>query len=134
MFTELDTETIEDGRKRKLIKDYTYENDKYIITIKKGFITDGASIPKTFWSVLSSPFYGPIVFGSMIHDGLYTKMAIPRKECDKLLKEMILEKGYNKIKANLVYIAVRLFGNSHWKKNTDNQKKLVDINKKSKEI
>jgi len=130
MFTELDTETIEDGRRRKLIKDYTYENDKYIITIKKGFITDGASIPKTFWSVLSSPFYGPIVFGAMIHDGLYTKMAIPRKECDKLLKEMILEKGYNRVKANLVYGAVRLFGYNHWKENTSAKKHLVKIKMK----
>jgi len=130
MFTELDTETIEDGKRRKLIKDYTYENDKYIITIKKGFITDGASIPKTFWSVLSSPFYGPIVFGAMIHDGLYTKMTIPRKECDKLLKEMILEKGYNRVKANLVYGAVRMFGKSHWKENTSAKKHLVKIKMK----
>ncbi len=127
MFTNLDTRVIENGKKRLLLADYTYENDKYIITLKPGFVTDGASIPKAFWTILSSPFEGPLVYGAMIHDGLYTKMQLPRKECDELLREMALEKGYNKVKADLVYEAVRLFGGSHWNKDTSAETHLVTI-------
>ncbi len=127
MFTNLDTRVIENGKKRLLLADYTYENDKYIITLKPGFVTDGASIPKAFWTILSSPFEGPLVYGAMIHDGLYTKMQLPRKECDELLREMAIEQGYNKIKADLVYEAVRLFGGSHWNKDTSAETHLVTI-------
>jgi len=127
MFTDLKVKVINSGKNRVILEDYTYENDKYIITVKAGFNTDGASIPKAFWSVLSSPFDGALVYGAMIHDGLYTKMQLPRKECDKLLREMALEKGYNKIKAFLVYYAVRMFGGSHWKKDTSEQKPLINI-------
>ena len=127
MFTNLDTRVIGNGKKRLLLADYTYENDKYIITLKPGFVTDGASIPKAFWTILSSPFEGPLVYGAMIHDGLYTKMQLPRKECDELLREMAIEQGYNKIKADLVYEAVRLFGGSHWNKDTSAETHLVTI-------
>jgi len=127
MFTDLKLKVINRGKSRVILEDYTYENDKYIITVKAGFNTDGASIPKAFWSILSSPFDGPLTYGAVIHDGLYTKMTLPRKECDKLLREMALEKGYNKIKAFLVYYAVRMFGGSHWKKDASEQKPLINI-------
>jgi len=127
MFTDLKVKVINSGKNRVILEDYTYENDKYIITVKAGFNTDGASIPKAFWSILSSPFDGAVTYGAVIHDGLYTKMQLPRKECDNLLREMALEKGYNKIKAFLVYYAVRLFGGSHWKQDTSEQKPLINI-------
>ena len=127
MFTDLKLKVINRGKNRVILEDYTYEDDKYIITVKSGFNTDGASIPKAFWSVLSSPFDGALTYGAVIHDGLYTKMQLPRKECDKLLREMAIEKGYNKIKTFLVYCAVRMFGGSHWKKDTSEQKPLINI-------
>ena len=127
MFTDLKVKVINSGKNRVILEDYTYENGKYIITVKAGFNTDGASIPKAFWSILSSPFDGAVTYGAVIHDGLYTKMQLPRKECDNLLREMALEKGYNKIKAFLVYYAVRLFGGSHWKQDTSEQKPLINI-------
>ena len=127
MFSNLDTRVIQDGKKRLLLADYTYENDKYVITLKPGFITDGASIPRFAWSIISSPFFGPLVYGAMIHDGLYTKMYLPRKECDKLLRQMAKEKKFNRVKRFLVYYVVRLFGGSHWNKDTSAETHLVTI-------
>jgi len=127
VFTELKWKVISKGRKRQLVEDYTYKNSVYNITVKAGFITDGTSIHKVFWVVLSSPFEGPVVYGAVIHDGLYTSMVLPRKVCDGLLRKMIIEAGYNSIKANLVYIAVRLFGSSHWEKSTKDSSYLIDI-------
>jgi len=127
MFTDLKFKVVNKGKNRVVLEDYSYQNDKYKITALPGFNTNGASIPKFFWSALSSPYYGALVYAATLHDALYTKEALPRKECDKLLREMALKKGYNPTKANLVYVAVRLFGWSHWKKNTDAQKHLVKI-------
>ena len=127
MFTELKVKVINSGKNRVILEDYTYEDDKYIITVKAGFNTDGASIPTAFWSVLSSPFDGPLTYGAVIHDGLYTKMTLPRKVCDKLLREMALKKGYSRTKTFLVYYAVRMFGGSHWKKDTSAETHLVSI-------
>jgi len=130
MFSELATKVSDNGRRRVLLKDFTYENDKYRITVKAGFSTDGASIPRVMWSVISSPFYGPIIYGAIVHDGLYTAMKLSRKESDELLKEMTLESGYSKVKAELVYNAVRAFGGSHWSKDTTDKKDLVIIEEK----
>jgi len=127
MFTNLRFKVVNKGKNRVVLEDYSYQNDKYKITALQGFNTNGASIPKFFWSALSSPYYGSLVYAATLHDALYTKEALPRKECDKLLKEMAIEAGYNKIKANLIYFAVRLFGRSHWKENTDDKKHLVII-------
>ena len=127
MFSNLRVEIINNGKDRIVLDDYIYKNDRYKITVKKGYKTDGASIPKIFWSVLSSPFDGALVYGAIIHDGLYAKMTLTRKECDKLLKEMAIEKGYSTIKANIIYSLVRLFGKTHWQKDTANQMSLVDI-------
>lgn len=130
MFSELATEVSDNGKRRVLLKDLVYENSKYVITIKAGFETDGASIPKFLWSVISSPFYGPIIYGAIVHDGLYTAMKLSRKESDGLLKEMNLESGYNKVKAMLVYSGVRVFGGSHWSDDTTDKKHLVIIKEK----
>jgi hypothetical protein len=115
-----------------LLADFAYENDKYIITLSKGFVTDGASIPRAFWSVVGSPFEGAYVKPSIIHDGLYTIMQLPRKECDKLLKEMMVFNGVSKIEAEEIYLGVRGFGGMHWKKDNSSKANLVNITVKGK--
>jgi len=47
---------------------------------------------------------------------------------------MAIEAGYNKVKSNLIYFGVRLFGRGHWKENTDAKKHLVTIERVKKEL
>lgn len=55
-----------------LLEDFTIDTIIGKITIKRGFIYDGASIPKIFWSVLGeSPFSGKIQPAAIVHDILY---------------------------------------------------------------
>jgi hypothetical protein len=115
----------------KLQDDFSYYNDYIQVTVKSNFTTDGASIPKVFWSVVGNPLENDLLKPSIIHDGLYTLMQLPRDKCDKLLKEMLLFNGTSKVKANLVYYAVRIFGGSHWKKDTTDTMKFVQMNLKS---
>jgi hypothetical protein len=115
----------------KLQDDFMYEDDSVQVTVKSSFITDGASIPKMFWSIIGDPLSNDLLKPAIIHDGLYTLMQFPRYKCDKLLKEMLLFNGTSKVKANLIYYAVRFFGGSHWKKDTTDAMKFVQMNLKS---
>lgn len=145
------------GNTRTLEEDYIFTNGKYKITVKKGFVTDGASIPRIFWSIIGGPFEGPLLFAAVVHDGLYTKMELPREECDGILKEIYIElatrliesdlisnieSGMSKQKANIIkntklalsktkaeaiYTAVRIGGGSHWVKDTTSTMYLVEI-------
>jgi hypothetical protein len=111
----------------KLEYDFSYENDYIEVIVKSNFITDGASIPKILWSIIGNPLENDLLKPSIIHDGLYTLMQKPRLECDKLLKEMLLFNGTSKMKAYFIYYAVRFFGASHWKKDTTDMMKFVQI-------
>jgi hypothetical protein len=115
----------------KLQDDFSYENDSIKVTVKSGFITDGASIPKAFWSVVGNPLENDLLKPAIIHDGLYTLMQLPRFECDKLLKEMLLLTGASKARAYFIYYAVRLGGGSHWEKDTTDNMKFVEIKDKT---
>jgi hypothetical protein len=115
----------------RLQDDFSYENDSIQVTVKSSFITDGASIPKLFWSIVGNPLENDILKPTIIHDGLYTIMQFTRLECDKLLRAMLLFNGTSKAKAYLIYYVVRLFGGSHWKKDTTDIMKFVEINLKT---
>jgi hypothetical protein len=119
-----------DGSFWRLQNDFSYENDNVKITVKSGFITDGASIPRWLWSIVGNPLESDLLKPAIIHDGLYAIMKLTRLESDKLLKEMLLFNGTAKIKAFLVYYAVRLFGGSHWDKNTADMMNFVEMTKK----
>jgi hypothetical protein len=74
------------------------------------FITDLASIP---W--LAEPIFNSIDsrIPGVMHDWLYCSQALPRAECDALLKEMLLVTGCDAVRANLIYAGVRVGG---WKR------------------
>ena len=57
--------------KAMLLDDYIYDINGYQIKVFKGFITDGASIPKCLQSIYN-PF-GKWIKSAVIHDYLYSK-------------------------------------------------------------
>ena len=55
-----------------LLENYTVDTIIGKITIKRGFIYDGASLPKWTWSLIGeSPFSGLIQPAAIVHDILY---------------------------------------------------------------
>ena len=46
--TKLVTHPLYDGKKHELFQDYVYEVNGYRITVPKGFVTDLASVPRSF--------------------------------------------------------------------------------------
>lgn len=88
------------------------------ITVPLGFITDGASIPRIFWSLLS-PF-GPYFPAAIVHDFLYSKdsdgYGFSRWECDELFLMAMKDCGVGWVKRNAIHKAVRLGGWASYKK------------------
>lgn len=110
--SELVAIPLPDGRRWRLAKGFTYHvGSKYsrdIIRVPAGFITDFASVPRIFWSLISS--WGKHGKAAVVHDWLYRSGMRSRKKADEIFLEGMLVLGVNKIKAYIMYWAVRLFG------------------------
>lgn len=84
------------------------------VIVPDGYLSDGASVPRFFWRILS-PEIDPITLAPSIgHDYLYEKKMMTRKETDQWYRKELIENGYPKWKATLTYWGVRLFGWRHW--------------------
>lgn len=86
----------------RLLDDITFHG----YTIPKGFITDGASVPRIAWSLLPPVHeYFP---ASILHDWMLST-GEDRKVCDDVFRESMIEMGINKYRANIMYYAVRAY-------------------------
>lgn len=83
--------------------------------IERGYRSNGMSVPRCLWSIIS-PQYSPVtLFPSICHDWLYDNPVVSRETADKWYHQALIENGYPKWKSKLVYDAVRIFGKSHWR-------------------
>lgn len=110
---------IENGSDCRLMRDYrvTLENDA-VLTLRRGFSFNGASIPRCFWRVVGHPFEMPLLIAATAHDGLYSAELFPRAQCDWNFLLLMQRSGICWIKRNTVYAAVRSAGWAVWNKHT----------------
>lgn len=102
--------------------------DGFIVTIKSGFKTDLASIPRLLWAFIAS--FELSLVAPIVHDLIYGsigKVALPngevspadkifvRKEADDLFLELMTRAKVAYWKRNVAYLAVRGFGGPSWK-------------------
>lgn len=113
----------------------TYYNDlKTHLLFSKGFKTDFCSAPGVIKNKLMPSL---LLYHDewLIHDFLYThnkikvnllnktlNLTLTRKQIDLKLRSDLKEKKMGKIKRNLVYSFVRVFGKRHFLKDTENKK------------
>ena len=135
--TKLLLRYLNDG-KAILLNDYVYSINGYEITVFKGFITDGASIPKCLQCIYSP--YGKYIKAAVIHDFLYSKFnntGINRTLADKIFKFIMKETKVNNSTINKFYRAVRVFGEMSWQDKIENEgykdRAIVDHTKEAKE-
>jgi hypothetical protein len=106
--------------KFKLLNPIVYADSKYTptsttqIVVPAGFVTDLATIPRLFWSIM--PPDGEYAKAAIIHDFLYTNNTFERYRCDQILEEAMEITGVDLWKRKVIYAAVRLFGASAYKK------------------
>ncbi|MBR8464266.1 DUF1353 domain-containing protein [Campylobacter sp. faydin G-24] len=91
-----------DKDKFELVQIYTYKD----ITIPAGYKTNGANIPRIFWSVLppNSPEYLSAV---IVHDYLCDKEEY--KKADEILKQMMIALEVTKWKVYAFYYGCRIY-------------------------
>lgn len=97
-----------------LEEDIIFKNEKYLIIVKKGFETNGASIPKICWSIIGCPFTGKYVGAAILHDALYASNFLTKHESDLLFLSIMEDCDVHVLKRNLMYRAVNIFGKSAW--------------------
>jgi hypothetical protein len=106
----------------ELNSDFSYQSDllNATITSPKGLVTNFASVPRFVWSWMD-PEDPVILFGSVIHDALYTKGCVvdtgktfTRLQADQTLIEAMGVLGASRLDRTLVYWGLRIGGSSHW--------------------
>ena len=127
---------IQDMNLIKLTSDLKYifplNNFMRELRIKRGFVTDGSSVPQGFWSLVGHPLEHKFLRPAILHDALYGTHLVTRKEADCLFYKYLTEfQKLNKLISYLMYISLRAFGGYHWGKASDKlirqRKKFVSI-------
>jgi hypothetical protein len=88
---------------------YTARIEDIDLEIPKGFVFDGASLPRPFWAILGHPMTPQYCTAALIHDFLY-QGKLPRHKADKIFRTVLKDHGTPNWKAQLMYRGVRLFG------------------------
>jgi hypothetical protein len=99
--------------KYEVCEDYPFKIDAQVMTIPKGFISDGASIPKAFWKIIGTPFSPSFIEAAIVHDFLISKQ-YNAKHSDQMFYDMLVYTGVSIVKARVMYIAIRLFINWYY--------------------
>ena len=82
--------------------------------IHKGFVSNGASVPKILWGIYSP--YGTYTMAAIVHDYLYENNLYTRKFADRQFLIDMGKCGTNKFTKWLFYYIVRIFGSLNWNK------------------
>ncbi|EIF0665122.1 DUF1353 domain-containing protein [Salmonella enterica] len=87
---------------------YLSDDNSDIISVPAGFVTDLATIPRIFWTLL--PPDGKYAKAAIIHDYLYDNALRTKKEADLIFLDGMTVLGVPKWKRAVMYWAVRVFG------------------------
>ena len=82
------------------------------VSVPTGFVTDLASIPQPFWTLL--PKAASYTYPAIIHDYLYWTQPGSREDADNILKVAMEELKVATMKIVAIYEGVRLGGEASW--------------------
>lgn len=94
-----------------LLNDFGFKDSKgYIWTTKKGYSTDGASIPRPLWSIIGDPYGGGYIKSAVIHDQACDNRKRSWQDTHRVFYEAMAAEGVNPTMAYIMYAAVYRFG------------------------
>ena len=124
----------------EITKDFHFSINGEDFIIPKGFVFDGASIPKFLHTWLSP--VGVLLMGGLVHDFMYAHKSLLRKgkksfdpingqkQADQIFRDINIEVNGFRLLNNLAYYALRLGGfvawESHRKKDIHCTKWFID--------
>lgn len=93
----------------ELLSDIGVSVNGWNIVVYKGFIWDGASIPRTLWDEIGCPL--DFAEESLIHDALYASKLVSRKDADKIFHALLSRReDISQALAKAMYLGVRVGG------------------------
>jgi hypothetical protein len=99
------------------------------VTVPTGFVTDFASIPRVFWSILRPD--GEYAYAAVVHDYLYWTQTRAREEADDILKMAMEDFEVGTAKIKTIYGAVHLAGKTAWngnaKKKAQGERRILKL-------
>ncbi|HFW3711885.1 TPA: DUF1353 domain-containing protein [Salmonella enterica subsp. enterica serovar 6,7:y:-] len=95
---------------------YLSEDISDIISVPAGFVTDLATVPRIFWTLM--PPDGKYAKAAIIHDWMYDNALRTKKEADKIFLDGMTVLGVPRWKRTIMYYAVRLFGKGMYNRKT----------------
>lgn len=105
---------------------YTIGVSKDAVTVPSGFVTDFASIPQVFHSLLRQN--GNYLLPAVVHDYLYWVQSCTRDQSDQILNLGMIENKVPDVQRIAIYGAVRAAGSFAWSANAkDRAARLVRI-------
>ncbi|EBD5548504.1 DUF1353 domain-containing protein [Salmonella enterica] len=93
---------------------YLSDDNSDVIEVPAGFVTDLATVPRVFWSVM--PPDGKYAKAAIIHDYLYDNALRTKKKADLIFLDGMAVLGVPKWKRIVMYLAVRIFGRGNYSK------------------
>lgn len=99
----------------RLTEDFHVEIDCALIVVPKGFLTDGASIPRLLWRLCGHPMMTRRFPIAVTHDFIYAEgLGYTRKAADEIYRDGLIVLGFKPMIATLEYDGIRIFGGNHW--------------------
>lgn len=89
------------------------------VTIKKGFLSDGASIPRLARKFVGDPFDKQYIVAAVVHDWLYRfgiDSPFSRSQADTVFRDLLWNTKVPIWKVPVFYSAVATFGGRSYKK------------------
>lgn len=85
------------------------------VTVPIGFVTDFASIPRPFWSLLRPD--GNYAYAAVVHDYLYWTQSLSRDQSDLIFKLAMQDFEIDALTVSAIFEAVHRGGASAWRQN-----------------
>jgi hypothetical protein len=104
---KVQAEFLEDGRRMKLLADYTYIDPSDVRWLaSRGSVIDGASIPQFLWSFIGGPFEGKYRKASVVHDVACDEKTRDWRLVHRMFHDAMLCSGVVEWKAKVMFAAV----------------------------
>jgi hypothetical protein len=100
-----------DGRSMTLLSELRYTDPKGVVWIAPtGSKVDGASIPRSLWTLMGGPFEGKYRNASVLHDVAYEQHIRPWQECDRMFYNAMRCSGVGALEAKTMFYSLYRFG------------------------
>jgi hypothetical protein len=94
-----------------LLGELRYTDPKGVVWVAPaGSKVDGASIPRSLWSLMGGPFEGKYRNASVLHDVSYDQHTRPWQECDRMFYNAMRCSGVSALEAKTMFYALYRFG------------------------